>query len=245
MSNQGYWKCQNDLYNSKVWGKPLTYLKAYLYIRCRSIRQESGHYEFNEKAKVISSATGINIKHVSKYCKWIAENMLGATQVLAGCGNICMQYYDIADRSGVEKKPNVPDGFSPGAKSDSMVICNNKNTRVNIYTQFQEIWNQYAETYALAKIKSLTPSRKSKLKLRMPEGLSIEKFEEILKKLEKFKFYLGDNDRNWRIDFDFLIRNDTNWVKLAERYVEPEQSRDALFEGMTDEQKEYFKAKGW
>lgn len=53
----------------------------------------------------------------------------------------------------------------------------------------------------------LTPSRKEKLKTRF-KTYTTEEISKALVNLSESKFHQGHNDRNWRADPDFLIRND-------------------------------------
>ena len=43
-----------------------------------------------------------------------------------------------------------------------------------------------------------------------------EVLELITREILKVPFLKGDNDRGWRVDFDFVFRNDTNWQKILE-----------------------------
>jgi len=80
---------------------------------------------------------------------------------------------------------------------------------------FVKVWNDYAEKYKLSKVKELTSKRKKKLKSRLRENSNfLNDFEEALKQTEYSSFLKGDT--GWRMDFDWLIANDTNYVKVIE-----------------------------
>ena len=68
----------------------------------------------------------------------------------------------------------------------------------------------------LSKVLKLSNSRKAKIKTRFEEIKSLEGFIELFNKVILIPFCCGDNDRNWSADFDWLIENDTNWVKVME-----------------------------
>ena len=85
-------------------------------------------------------------------------------------------------------------------------------------------WNALSEKLALPKIKSITESRSVKLRLRIKEGFSID---EIINAIDKQPFLSGKNNRKWKISFDWLISNDTNWIKVIElKYIQDENSSD-------------------
>lgn len=68
----------------------------------------------------------------------------------------------------------------------------------------------------LSKIKVLSQKRKDKVNLRIKEMENVETINTMLTKLGQSKFCNGDNDRKWKADLDWLIANDTNWVKVYE-----------------------------
>ena len=86
---------------------------------------------------------------------------------------------------------------------------------INDFQTFVKVWNDYAEKYKLSKVKELTSKRKKKLKARLRENTNfLNDFEEALKQTEYSSFLKGDT--GWRMDFDWLIVNDTNYVKVIE-----------------------------
>lgn len=93
---------------------------------------------------------------------------------------------------------------------------------------FVKVWNDYAEKYNLTKVKELTSKRKRKLKTRIKEEPDfLEKFEEALKQVELSSFLRGENKNGWRMDFDWLIANDTHYVKVIEgAYADKETSSE-------------------
>lgn len=80
---------------------------------------------------------------------------------------------------------------------------------------YVDTWNLFAINYGLINggIR-VTESRKSKIRTRVREP-SFD-FIEILKKITKSAFLKGDNDRGWKVDFDFIMENDSNYIKILE-----------------------------
>jgi uncharacterized protein YdaU (DUF1376 family) len=71
--------------------------------------------------------------------------------------------------------------------------------------QYRDHWNQNCAP--LTKIRQLTPKRQSRLISRMAGGLTPEQFQMTVAKLKASHF---------RADFDFVIANDTNYLRVLE-----------------------------
>lgn len=80
---------------------------------------------------------------------------------------------------------------------------------------YVDAWNVFAQKYELAKVQSITDKRKKKLKKRVTENQF--EFFAILKAAGAYKFYMGENDRGWKIDFDYIIENEDNYIKILEK----------------------------
>jgi hypothetical protein len=91
---------------------------------------------------------------------------------------------------------------------------NNKEERLEKHppSVLMELWNQIVKSPSVS---TLNKTRESKARLRLKEN-DIDDIREALKKITESPFLSGDNDRGWRADFDWLISNDTNLVKILE-----------------------------
>jgi hypothetical protein len=85
--------------------------------------------------------------------------------------------------------------------------------------EIYDLWNQYAVN-GITPCKSLTKSRIDKIKTRLKENPEISYWMEIFSKLQKIPFYCGDNNRGWVVTLDYVMHNDTNHVKVAERRID-------------------------
>lgn len=108
-----------------------------------------------------------------------------------------------------------------------------EDSRVDIsYPVFEEsvlvLWNEFCDKYpVLSKVKEITGKRRDKLKKRF-EVVSFKDFSKILDCISQQQFLLGKNERNWRVSFDWLIENDTNYIKILEKkYANQETEADA------------------
>ena len=79
-------------------------------------------------------------------------------------------------------------------------------------TDFKEKWNKSL----YPKVKVLTEQRKIKLKSRLLEKDFVSNINKILRIIKETPFLQGDNDNGWQADFDWLIKNDTNYIKVLE-----------------------------
>jgi hypothetical protein len=80
--------------------------------------------------------------------------------------------------------------------------------------EFANLWN--SRRGPLPKVREFTESRRRKIKVRINEGLTLAKFEEAIRRCVSTPFLVGENDRGWQADFDWLIENDTNMTKVME-----------------------------
>src|SRR5574343_154579 len=80
--------------------------------------------------------------------------------------------------------------------------------------QILKSWNNFADKNNLSKIIKLTDKRLKKLRDRLEDNNFL--INEILLKISESSFLLGNNDRKWKVDFDFVIENETNFVKILE-----------------------------
>jgi hypothetical protein len=76
-----------------------------------------------------------------------------------------------------------------------------------------EIWNENRGQLAEAKV--LSKGRLAKCRLRVRD-VGEDRFLAAVRKAASTPFCLGLNDRGWRMDFDWLVANDTNATKVIE-----------------------------
>jgi len=79
----------------------------------------------------------------------------------------------------------------------------------------KDLWNQMAERAGLAKVQRLTETRRKALAARLKECDGLEGWKDALAKVEASPFLTGENDRNWKADFDFVVRS-AKFTKIME-----------------------------
>jgi len=97
-------------------------------------------------------------------------------------------------------------------REESKNVKNEK--KEDIYTEIHSLFNSIC--ISLPKVQALSKSRKDKIKVRWDELKDIEKFREIFEKVESCKFLKGDNVKNWKASFDWLMENDRNYLRVLE-----------------------------
>jgi len=112
-----------------------------------------------------------------------------------------------------ESKYNSPESSDPEPGE-------NGQTQNHIpYQGIIETWNNTL-CPPLSKVTKITDSRKKKIKVRFAEMGGSEKVLETLNqlfgKIKTSSFLLGDGPRGWKVDFDWVFENDSNWVKIME-----------------------------
>jgi len=79
--------------------------------------------------------------------------------------------------------------------------------------QIVDKWNQKEN---LHKIISLTGQRRSKLLARLKDDVFSDNWELLIDKCDGTPFLTGENNRGWTVSFDWLVSNDTNYIKVLE-----------------------------
>jgi hypothetical protein len=91
----------------------------------------------------------------------------------------------------------------------------NQESNGSDYTRFMQIWNDHSGR--LPKIRELTKKRADKLRARVRGKPTFqEEFAEAVQKAAKTPFLLGENDHGWSADFDWMIKDDTNYIRVLE-----------------------------
>ncbi len=83
-----------------------------------------------------------------------------------------------------------------------------------LFAALLEAWN--VNRGPLRAVELLTDKRKQKLRLRWAEKPDPAYWCEVVRRIAKSSFCTGKNDKGWAADFDWLITNDTNHVKVME-----------------------------
>lgn len=76
-------------------------------------------------------------------------------------------------------------------------------------------WNAMAARAGLPRVQTLTETRRRAVAARLRECGGLGGWHEAMRRIEATPWLLGDNDRGWRADFDFICRQ-SKFTKLME-----------------------------
>ena len=143
-----------------------------------------------------------------------------------------------------EKEKEEEKGKEKGKEEEKGQYSLSRQQPQSDFDEFVRLWNVTAEKYSLAKIKEITPKRKRKLASRLKEnGNFLEDFKLALKEIGLSEFLQGKKGSGWKIDFDFLIKNDTNCVRVAEgQYRDKKDLSKYRKFGLSIDENEYIEA---
>ena len=89
------------------------------------------------------------------------------------------------------------------------------------YLAFKALWNEVCGG-VYKQIETLSDTRKRNIAARWKEHPDLEFWRKVFKRLLTAKHCMGENDRNWKADFDFIIQNNDKYTKLLEgKYDNP------------------------
>ena len=124
--------------------------------------------------------------------------------------------------------------------TEDLKLCvleeNKKEKESNIenknYSGFEEAtvttWNSFCDIFpVVSKVKEISEKRRGCLKKRFTRD-SFRDFNKIIEAIKGQPFLLGENDRKWTISFDWVIENDTNYLKVLEYKYKSNGNRDKL-----------------
>lgn len=105
---------------------------------------------------------------------------------------------------------------------------------------FKDYWNKTR----LPKIRSLTEQRRKQLKIRMSEDEFAKQWMVIIDRIAASDFCNGDNDRKWKADIDWLLRNDTFYNRVLEGKYDNKPKDKTPLEKLADFEEQERKRKG-
>lgn len=112
-----------------------------------------------------------------------------------------------------ERSTNIRRAVVPN--KNKKIIEDNKNIKEDNRNKVVEIYNTYCTN--LPQVQKLTDKRNKAIDNFLKE-FSIEQFETICKIANTSDFLIGNNDRNWKADFDFIMRSDKATAILEGKY---------------------------
>ena len=116
------------------------------------------------------------------------------------------------------------------SSDDSLAIASPTPTesKKEVFNNFLNIYNQ--ECTNLPKCLKITEKRKVAINKCLKEKINEEVFKQICIKANQSDFLIGENDRNWKADFDFITRSDKAIQILEGKYENRQKSNNVFYE---------------
>ena len=116
------------------------------------------------------------------------------------------------------------------SSKDSLAIASPTKTenKKEVFNNFLNIYNE--ECTNLPKCLKITEKRKVAINKCLKEKIDEEVFKEICIKAKQSNFLIGENDRNWKADFDFVTRSDKAMQILEGKYENRQKSNNIFYE---------------
>lgn len=118
---------------------------------------------------------------------------------------------DTAKKAWEQLIPNLPTDNKEKKQALGDFI---RQYRPDFIEPYATLWNLFAAENKLRQVEHLTDKRKKKIKLRAAE--TAFDFVAMLIEIKKSPFARGDNSRGWRVDFDYLLESESNYIKILE-----------------------------
>ena len=176
------------------------------------------------KKKTLSDHHGYSKEGFRRLCRRLEDKGLLKTNK-KGHLKTTQKYKDfVSVKGGQQSSPGGGQQSSPGGVNKVALASIKKELKVEHIREeekntinYQQLWNNFAKDNDLSAVAKMTSSRQKKLALRVAEIKEFDKlFLAVLEKISDSRFLLGQNDRNWKISFDWLIENDLNMIKVYE-----------------------------
>jgi len=121
-------------------------------------------------------------------------------------------------------RSNDPNGCTYIREDKEKKRSDLKNTAKKQPTNVREMMASYnCICRSLKPVKTLTSDRKKKGQARVKTMKSLKEWETLFQKVENTPFLKGKNNYGWQANFDWLIKNDQNPVKVLEGHYDSHQ----------------------
>lgn len=142
-----------------------------------------------------------------------------ARRVVDACptphGNFSVEGEGEREKEGKkEEGVKVIDAGAPSDRPDDSPTSPSAAHRDEI-AEMVAIWNETAESLGLPRVQKLTGTRLRKARARLKDCGGLEGWRTAMTKLRNCPWMLGENDRHWRADFDFIV-SEAKFARLME-----------------------------
>ena len=242
-----------NIWQSEDFGK-LSTLAKIVFIGLFSLADDEGRGRCNPvylKSTLFPYEENIRSADIDKTLSEISSNMSVILYSYNGSSYYSLLSWDTFQKIDKPSQSKIPEYdentmnllFGDNSANDSRKVVerstpnknikeDNKNKKEDKRNRIVEIYNTYCVN--LPQVQKITDKRNKSIDNFLKE-FTEEQFEEICIKANISEFLIGNNDRNWKADFDFLMRTDKATAILEGKYNK--KKRDKL-DGFIDLWKE-------
>lgn len=135
---------------------------------------------------------------------------------------ICLRNKENGSKGGRPKhKPKKPSGLNGNPKNPDEPDNDNDSDSDN-GIDIDSIIEIYNNT-SFSKVEKITKMRMSHLKARIKE-YSVQTVIDVIQRADRSDFLKGKNDRNWKANFDFIVKPE-KFVKILEGFYDNKKER--------------------
>lgn len=175
-----------------------------------------GHCTFAFAPAYLTSSLGYgNLKQASTYLGALSDLGLCSVREVGDVIECSMpKLLECIDRD--TKRARIVRATSAPKKKNKK---ENKNKEIETEEEkesvqaFADFWN--ALNFDLAKVEKVTSGRKKKVLARLTEA-PLDDWKNAMLRIGQSQFLLGKNNSGWKVDFDWLIANEENRLKVIE-----------------------------
>lgn len=121
-------------------------------------------------------------------------------------------------------EPKGKEGEEKGKEGEEKSAYEEGNRKGIDYQLVADMYNETCVSFP--RCTKLSESRKKAIKARLNSGYTYDDFKNLFKKAESSRFLRGGNDRNWKADFDWLLK-DSNIAKVLDGRYDDGKGRGA------------------
>jgi len=219
-----------------------------LYIGLWNFADDEGRFKANEsllKAQIFPYDSKINLG-------MLLEELKSKIQLYQVNGSHYGHLYNFLKHQRIDKpqpsklpaplpfqecSPNNPGTFPPNLKEENLKEENRSKDNTispnNLGNDFVQYWNSKKK---LKEIRVLSDTRRTKLNIRFKDPVFLENWKTVVDKIAESRFCCGENERKWTATLEWLISNDTNYVKVLEgKYDNRTKSTEKMIEELKEE----------
>lgn len=113
---------------------------------------------------------------------------------------------------------------------------NDESESIN-YAEIVNLWVRNCPE--LARPTKMTDTRRDKIRIRLAEmgktrADQLATIETVFAKIGESEFCNGNNDRGWKADFDWVFKNESNWVKVIENKYANKTGKNAASQDVNE-----------